>query len=83
MTTIIDCPLTQRQLELLAKVCSGLAINQAAAEMFIAKQTAYNILAAARKNAEAGSSEHLVVIAIHNGWLEIDGEGSIAPAALQ
>lgn len=73
--TTIDCPLTPRQLELLAKVSSGLAINKAADEMFIANQTAYNILAAARKNAGAGSSEHLVVMALHNGWLRIDGEG--------
>lgn len=72
----MENPLTPRQLELLARLSSGLAINEAAGEMFIARQTAYNILASARKRAGAGSSEHLVIIALHNGWLRIDDEGN-------
>lgn len=80
MTT--ETTITPRQLELLAKICSGLPINKAAADMFIAPKTAYNILAAARRNADAGTNEHLVVIALQAGWLEMDDEGTVAPVAL-
>jgi len=72
--------ITPRQLELLAKICSGLTIGNAAAEMHIAPQTAYNILSSARRNADAGTVEQLVIIALHNGWLEIDDEGSVKPS---
>lgn len=81
MTNQTDIPITPRQLELLAKISSGLPIKKAAEAMYITPRSAYNLLAAAKRNSGVGTVEHLVVIAIHNGWLKIDDEGQVKPVA--
>lgn len=72
---------TDRQLELLADLCSGLNIDEAAKKQFIAPRTAYNVLANTRKKVEANSTEQLVVVAFAEGWLEIDDDRKVTVAA--
>jgi DNA-binding CsgD family transcriptional regulator len=74
-------PLTDRQLELVGLVASGLTIEQAAKRCFIAQQSAYNILSSARARAGAETMAQLAVVAVVNGWLEADDEGEYIPAA--
>lgn len=73
--------LTPRQLELLAEVANGYTIEQAARRCFIAQQSAYNILSAARSRAGAQTVSQLTALAVTKGWLEADSEGFYTPAA--
>ena len=77
-----DTPLTERQLELLGFVASGLTIEQAAEEVCLARQSAYNVLSSARSRAGASTVTYLAVLAIERGWLKKDGEGRYSPAVL-
>lgn len=80
LTTATDKP-TDRQLELLAHLCSGLSIAEGAKKQFIAERTAYNVMAAIRKKVGAGSNEQLVVIAFQEEWLALDDDGKVTVAA--
>lgn len=81
MTTTKTDKITKRQLELLAQLCSGLSIAEAAKKLFMADRTAYNVIAAARRKAGVGSNERLVVVAIIEGWLEFDDDGKASVAS--
>jgi DNA-binding NarL/FixJ family response regulator len=76
MTTAIDKP-TDRQLELLAHLCAGLNIAEAAGKIFVTERTAYNMMGETRRKVGAGSTEQLVVIAFQEGWLIIGDEGKV------
>lgn len=80
MTTAINKP-NDRQLELLAYLCSGLNIAQAAKKIFMAERTAYNMMGETRKRVGANSTEQLVVIAFKEEWLEVDDDGKVTVAA--
>lgn len=71
--------ITDRQLELLAHVASGMTINEAAATCHLATQSAYNTLGAARHKNGAASITHLAMMALERGWLEKVG-GRYVPA---
>lgn len=73
MTTKYEKP-TDKQLELVAHLCSGLSIDEAAKKQFIAPRSAYNMLGKARQKMDISSNEQLVFIALREGWLEIDGD---------
>lgn len=72
-------PLTERQLELLAYVASGLTADEAARRCYIQPRSAYNILSAARENAGAATTTHLALMAVREGWLEHQGRGVYTP----
>lgn len=76
-------PLTPRQLELLAHVASGKTIEEAAESTFMARQSAYNVLSAARARVGSKTVTHLAIMAIEHGWLERDGEEWLPAAHLQ
>lgn len=73
MTTSYEKP-SDKHLELLAHLCSGLNIDEAAKKQFIAPRSAYNMLGKTRQKLGANSNEQLVFIAFREGWLEIDGD---------
>lgn len=73
-------PLTVRQMELLALVVSGMTIENAADQVHIAKQSAYNTLSQARSKVDATTVTHLAVIAIERGWLVKSDRGGYSPA---
>lgn len=75
--------LSERQLQLLAYVASGLTIDQAAAKVHVAKQSAYNTLSAARGKANAATVTQLAVLAIDCGWLEKTESGEYVPSEKQ
>lgn len=77
MTTSINKP-TDRQLELLAHLCSGLNIAEAAGKIFVAERTAYNMMGETRRRVEANSTEQLVVIALQKKWLELGEDGKVS-----
>jgi DNA-binding CsgD family transcriptional regulator len=58
-----------------------LSIAEGAKKQFIAERTAYNVMAAVRKKAGAGSNEQLVVIAFREEWLSIDDDGKVVTVA--
>jgi DNA-binding CsgD family transcriptional regulator len=76
-----NVPLSDRQLELLALVASGNTIAEAAGQIYVAEQSAYNLLSVARGRAGAKTIPHLVLIAVQHGWLVPDGEGLATPSA--
>lgn len=76
-----DIPITPRQLELLSHVASGLTIDQAAEKIVVAPRSAYNMLGTARDKAGVSTTTRLVIVALREGWLEMDDEGQVAPAA--
>lgn len=80
MTQQTETPLNELQLNLLVAVASGLTAREAAEQLYITKESAWNVLSAARRAAGAGTTEHLVVIALHQGWLELDDEGCVSLA---
>lgn len=75
-----NAPLSDRQLELLALVASGHTIAEAAGKIYIAEQSAYNLLSQARTRADARTIPHLVLIALQHEWLMPDGEGLATPS---
>ncbi len=73
-------PLTDRQTELLSYVSSGLTVEQAARQTFIAPQSAYNILSAARSKADVQTMAQLCVKAVVEGWIEKGDDEAYHPA---
>lgn len=73
-------PLTDRQTELLSQVASGLTVEQAARESFVAPQSAYNILSSARSRAEVQTMAQLCVKAVVEGWIEKGDDEAYHPA---
>lgn len=73
--------LTERQLELIALVASGLTIEQAAPRVHLAQQSTYNVLSMARSRAGASTLPHLVAICLIKGLIVESGEGTFAPSA--
>lgn len=79
MTTTYEKP-TDKQLELLAHLCSGLNIDEAAKKQYIAPRSAYNMLGKARQKMGISSNEQLVFVSLREGWLEIDGDQVLVAA---
>lgn len=73
---------TERQLELLAFMCSGLSIADAAKKQFITDRSAYNVIRNVRTKVGASSNEHLVVIALTEGWLKVADDGKVTVAGV-
>jgi DNA-binding CsgD family transcriptional regulator len=61
-------------------MCSGLSIADAAKKQFITDRSAYNVIRNVRTKVGASSNEHLVVIALTEGWLKVDDDGKVTVA---
>jgi DNA-binding CsgD family transcriptional regulator len=69
-------------MELLGYVASGYTIEEAAERVFLARQSAYNVLSAARERASCKTVAQLAVRAVTSGWLEMDDGGIYRPAVV-
>lgn len=74
---------SEKQLELLAHLCSGLNIDEAAKKQFIAPRSAYNMLGKSRQKMGVSSNEQFVFISLREGWLESDGDKVRVAAAFR
>lgn len=68
------CPLSQRELEVLAHMATGASTQEVADILSINYQTAKNHLWAIMKALNVSSRTGAVVLALKNGWIAMPGQ---------
>jgi DNA-binding NarL/FixJ family response regulator len=70
--TIPPCPLTDRELEILAYVAEGCSNRTIGVRLGISEQTVKNHLAKVLQRLRAPDRTASVVISLRNGWLDLN-----------
>ncbi|HXI18169.1 MAG TPA: LuxR C-terminal-related transcriptional regulator [Chloroflexota bacterium] len=65
------CPMTDRELEILAGVAEGYSNRTIGVRLGISEQTVKNHLAKVLQRLRAPDRTSAVVISLHNGWLDL------------
>ena len=69
---IPPCPLTERELEILADVAEGYSNRSIGVRLGISEQTVKNHLAKVLQRLQAPDRTAAVVISLRNGWLDLN-----------
>lgn len=75
-----SCPLTARELAVLAAIAEGLTLPQAASRLQIGRGTAANYVTAALAKLGTPNRTAAVVLAVQRGWLALESISVIANA---